>query len=594
MIREIEASLHVHFSHQLLAKAPKSIYFVPIKSPPFATMTTPATYSIEMQGQPQHDETIKAVNADLVETRLAQSDNNVSDGEFDIVYLQGAQFWLVCAVVAIMVFLVNLEVPVVITALVSIANDLKGFDIISWIVSSYLLGYVAFIVICAKFSDIFGRKIMFILSIIIFTIASGACAAAQTMPQLIVFRGFQGVGGGGCWSLATIFITELVPPVKHATIVSNIAIASALAFLVGPIIGGGIASNVTWRWIFIINIPLCALALILAVLFIPKEFPYRSHSESRSTSYKTLLARSTIQRIDTPGTILILLATLTLVAALQEAGQQFPWKSAYVITLLVISGFLWAGLAIWERHVTFSNSIREPILPWRFLLSREIVAVLLNFALVGGPTLIGTLILPQQYQLVYGTSGLEAGVRIIPFTALIAIGAMFSSVAGKHRVSPVYLLLFGSSLQILGFALLGKLPDTLEIPARIYGFQVLAGFGCGMNFSVLLVLMPIVTEKRDNAVGLGAGNQLRFIGGAVTLSIATALFNTYVQPRLKSQLGLSNVNELTQVLPSLVQEVQEDVRHTLATGYSRQILVLAVSAGLQIPSTLLLWRKKQL
>jgi hypothetical protein len=108
-------------------------------------------------------------------------------------------------------------------------------------------------------------------------------------------------------------------------------------------------------------------------------------------------------------------------------------------------------------------------------------------------------ILPQRFQLVYGTSGLEAGVRLIPFTAVIPIGSIFASVlAGRAKIPPVYLLIFGSVLQVLGFALIGTLPSTLDIPSRIYGFQILAGWGCGINFSLLFILIPFVNEKRDN------------------------------------------------------------------------------------------------
>ncbi len=108
-------------------------------------------------------------------------------------------------------------------------------------------------------------------------------------------------------------------------------------------------------------------------------------------------------------------------------------------------------------------------------------------------------ILPQRFQLVYGTSGLDAGVRLIPFSAVIPIGSIFASIlAGKFKIPPVYLLILGSVLQVLGFALIGTLPSTLDIPSRIYGYQVLAGWGCGINFSLLFILLPFVNEKQDN------------------------------------------------------------------------------------------------
>lgn len=106
-------------------------------------------------------------------------------------------------------------------------------------------------------------------------------------------------------------------------------------------------------------------------------------------------------------------------------------------------------------------------------------------------------IIPQRFQLVYGTSGLDAGVRLIPFTITIPVGTIFAStIAGKLRVPPIYLILVGSCLQIIGFSLLGTLPATLEIPRQMYGFEFIAGWGCGMNFSLLFVMIPYVNEKR--------------------------------------------------------------------------------------------------
>ncbi|KAI1441286.1 putative multidrug resistance protein fnx1 [Annulohypoxylon stygium] len=493
----------------------------------------------------------------------------------DIVYTEGARFWCIFAAVAIMMFIVNFELSVVNTTLVAIVNDVGGFDSVSWVVSAYLLGYVGAIVILSNFSDIFGRKLILLISIVVFIIFSAACAAAQTMAQLCIFRGFQGLGGGGCWALSTIYIIEMVPPERYAKFLLHASTTNALALL----------------WIFIINVPICVPAFVVAFLAIPHGFPYGDKpSYLRKAGMKKSLAR-----IDMLGTVLILFALLALTSGFEEADKKFPWKSGYVISLLTISGFLWIALSLWERHVTLSNGAREPVLPWRFFKNRQVVGILLNTIFLGGPTVVCIFTLPQRFQLVYGFSGLDAGVRLIPFTALIPIGSAFGSrISGRFKIPCVYLMLIGSIMQIIDFAFLGTLPKTLTIPTRTYGLEVLAGFGCGINFLMVLLMIPLVTAEMDNAVGMGAGSQFRMIGSSMILAISTSVFNTYARSELQKLLGMSDTEALSELLPTLAPALQEQVRLVLAEGYNRQILVLCVSAAAQIPCNLLMWKKKQI
>ncbi|KAI0481174.1 putative efflux pump antibiotic resistance protein [Xylariaceae sp. FL0804] len=519
-------------------------------------------------------------------------------GQDDIVYIHGARFWAISAVIAILIFLVFLEIPIVVTSVVAITTDLKGFSSVSWIVASYLLGYITVIVVFAKFSDLVGRKVMLLVSAAFFIIFSAACGAAQTMVQVIIFRAFQGVGGGGCYSLCTIMMIEIVPPAKYTQYVSAINVMSALALLLGPILGGAIASHTTWRWVFLINVPIGAVAFVLALFSIPRRFPYQGRSNSsQSESRNRTLSKVTFDRVDLPGALLLMCATLGLTAGFEEADTLFPWKSAYVISLLTGSGILWIILMIWERYVTLSNKVREPVLPWRFAVNRQMVSLLCGYFLLGGPTLIGMFILPQRFQLVYGLSGLDAGVRLIPFSLAIPVATIVAaSVAGKWKVPLMYIFIIGSCFQIIGFALLSTLPFTTYIPARIYGFEILAGWGCGMQFSLLSIAIPIVNDSRDRAVGMAAAAQFRMIGGTIVLSISTSVFNTYMKGQLRSILGTTDIGALASLessINSLPAGLIEPLRSSLARGYNHQTLVLCVSAALQIPSALLLWRKNK-
>ncbi|KAF2971311.1 hypothetical protein GQX73_g2265 [Xylaria multiplex] len=487
-------------------------------------------------------------------------------------YLQGLRLWVVAVAQALMLFITVLEVPVVSTALIPIVDELGEFYNVNWIVNGYLLGYVAVMVVFPKFSDIFGRKPVFLLSIMLFLIFSAACSAAQTMTQLIIFRALQGLGGGGSYSMGMVLVTEPVPRKDYPKYMSLLSIVTCLGLLLGPIIGGAIAAHTTWRWIFIINVPVAVVGLLCAAVSMPRDFPFQGRS-GRPAVIKQLISRSTWGRVDILGTIIFIFAVLSFTAGFMGAGADFPWRSPYVITLLVLSGVFWITLLAWERYTTRKNGRREPILPWRFFTNQTIAAILLGCALVGGPFFVTILLLPQKFQLVNELSGLDAGVRLIPFTLASPVGTgLAAMVAGKFAIPPVWLILFGSLLQAAGFAILGTLPSTLSIPSRVYGAEILAGF----------------------AVAMGAAGQLRMMGGAVAVAIATSVFNGYTKPRLLSILGTSDTTYLLQLLATISPEDQDETRLALAAGYNQQMWVLCAFGAAQFPVALWLWRKKQI
>lgn len=256
------------------------------------------------------------------------------------------------------------------TALISITNDLGGLDHSAWVVSAYLLGYVSFLIIFAKLSDIFGRKLLFCIALLIFTIFSAACGAAQNITQLIVFRAFQGMGGGGCFSVPTAICLELVPKDKYAALTSFISLVFSSSMIAGPIVGGAIAKNTTWRWVFLLNVPAAIPLLVVVVFCIPKNFPNHGKTDVPRRTFKMLMSRQNIERVDFLGGGLLIIATLAMVAALEEAGLSYGWRSAFVITLLCVSAVLWVAFVFWERRVTLVRSITEPVFPWRFFTSR--------------------------------------------------------------------------------------------------------------------------------------------------------------------------------------------------------------------------------
>ncbi|KAK8113577.1 MFS multidrug transporter-like protein [Apiospora sp. TS-2023a] len=516
-------------------------------------------------------------------------------------YLEGKSFWLVTTALAVQVFMVNLEIPVVTTSLVEITRELNGFDKASWVISSYLLGYVAAIVIFAKMSDIYGRKVIFTGSILCFIIFSAACSASQSMTQLIIFRAFQGVGGGGCFSLSQVIITDIVPPERYPKYVSQLSMVSSLALLCGPIVGGAISSYTMWRWIFIINVPISSIALVLAVVGMPRYLGLRHvHNASPpSGDDEHAAVKSTFAKVDILGSLLLLCAVLSLTAAFEEADSEFPWKSAYVITLLIASAALWAMLLLWERSVTQKRSVREPVLPWRFFTNPAMVSVLLGLLFLGGPIVVSIFQLPERFQLVYGLSGLDAGTRLIPFSLAVPFGTgMASALLGKKRIPVLFLLGFGACLQVAGFALLGTLPLTPSIVPRMYAGEVIAGLGCGVNYILYFLLIPNIVAPHDRAVGMGAGNQFRMVGSAIVIAICTSVFNGNMRAKFGTvepswSFDINSVGDLGG-LASLPLDVQDTLKAWLSDSYNTQMFVLCGFAAAQVPAALALWKRNQI
>ncbi|TGO57255.1 hypothetical protein BELL_1354g00020 [Botrytis elliptica] len=239
----------------------------------------------------------------------------------------------------------TIELTVISTSLTSITNDLHGFNKTGWIVTGYLVTYSSTFIIWSKLSDVFGRKSCIITSVFIFVIFSGGCGAAQTITQLIVCRVFQGIGAAGDLALVFAISFEMIPKAEFPTYTAIFAVVTTLGYITGPLIGGGFAQNSTWRWAFLFNVPVGALAIVLLIIFVPNGFPHQNNPNPRSRSLATKFSRSSLAKIDGLGVFLL------LVTVLLSAGNDFAWNSATTIVLFIISGFLWIAFAVNESVI---------------------------------------------------------------------------------------------------------------------------------------------------------------------------------------------------------------------------------------------------
>ncbi|KAI1321022.1 drug resistance transporter [Xylariaceae sp. FL0255] len=504
-------------------------------------------------------------------------------------YIPGWRFYVAGGALQFALFLVNFEITIVSTALVSISNDLNGFGKISWVVTAYLITYTASLVIVARLSDIFGRKITYITTLVVFTAFSGACGGSQTIVELIIFRALQGVGGGGLYAVAFVMIFELVPKNRYPVMVIMAVSLATLGNALGPIFGGLIASRTTWRWVFLLNVPIGATVIIVAYLTVPNEFPFHGNALQGPR------AKPKLSNIDFAGAFLMLLALALLIAGLNEAASNLVWVSPTVLAPIIISGLAWAAFFTYERWYERSGSSIQPVFPWRFCHSRMVTGLVLNSFFTGAVSITLIVLLPLRYQTTLGVNPLEAGIKLLPFDVLTAAGAaMTGAVAKNRRVPPIYIGLFGVLLQVAGLAALPAIPPS---HTAVYGLQVIIGLGAGLNIGLVTMLIPYVVDRTDLAVATAAGTQFRFLGSAVVISIATAVGNSIVKAKLSGALtneqiqGIFVSSALINLLPS---EQQTTVRRQFIDSFNVEFRIVLGFAAASFFTILLLWKRKQI
>ncbi|KAF2798817.1 MFS general substrate transporter [Melanomma pulvis-pyrius CBS 109.77] len=508
-------------------------------------------------------------------------------------YITGWKLHCTTLGIVLSLLLVNLEVTIVGTSLVAITNDLQGFSETSWIVSGYLVTYMGFNIVWGKLSDIFGRKSMFILSMAIFTIWSAGCGASQTMTQLIICRAFQGMGGAGCYSLATVMTYEFVPKDKLGLYGGLNSIAVSLATLMGPLFGGLINNHTTWRWVFYLNLP--AGCFVIAVLFIgiPNGFPYQNEPKDQIRPSGGLKG---LERVDFFGLTMLLAGSLILSAVLLEFSLRKGWANPGSVLLVIFAILAWVVFVGWEWYIAVGDVKVEPLLPWEFVHDRPWMGILLSTFLLGVPFNVIIVFVPQRLQTVCGVSALGAGERLLPYTFSAAFGALLAMIMGsKRRVAVVHILILGSLLQTVGLALLTTLPATTEWPDRAYGFLVIAGVGLGISFGIGILATPFVVAPQNIAVAGGSLIQFRFLGGVIGLAIVSNVFSSRLKEGLEgllSPLEMLALDRDTSTLHTLAPDLKVKVLHVFAKEYNYQNNIIIAFAAAQLLAVAMVWNKR--
>jgi EmrB/QacA subfamily drug resistance transporter len=422
--------------------------------------------------------------------------------------LTGRALGTVFAALMLGMFLAALDQTIVSTALPTIVGDLGGLNHLSWVVTSYLLASTISTPLYGKLGDMVGRKPVFLAAILIFLAGSMLAGLSQSMGELIGFRALQGIGAGGLMVGAQAIIGDIVPPRERGRYMGVIGSVFAVASVAGPLLGGFFVDNLSWRWVFYVNMPVGALAILIVITRLHLHTPHMRHS------------------IDYLGAGLLSGGVAALIMFTTWGGSQYPWGSSTIVGLGVAGVALLVAFVWWERRAP------EPILPLRLFRS-SVFSVSNGMGFAIGMAMFGAIVfIPLYLQLVYGASPTSSGLRMLPLmagllTASIASGRAISRM-GRYRVFPIT----GTAIVIVGMYLLSLLRvGTAPWLASLY--MLVVGIGIGLVMQVLVLVVQNDVQARDIGVATSTATFFRSVGG----SFGVAIFGTIFATRLSDQLA---------------------------------------------------------
>jgi hypothetical protein len=287
--------------------------------------------------------------------------------------------------------------------------------------------------------------------------------------------------------LTFVILPENISPAVYPTYAAVVSSTLAFSSLLGPLLGGIICDNTTWRWVFFLNAPAGLVVLILVFTTLP----------GRPASDEPMLLK--LRRVDWIGAFLVLSSTVLFVTALEQGGTGHSWKSALVLSLLVVSIVLFLTCLCWSWFLDYRARPHEAMVPWSLLTDRFAAGIFLNSFFTGSVFLSSIVVLPQQFQVVYQNGPAESGYHLLCVTL---VSPLFSGVAGflmqKRQTPPLYILIAGQSLTMLGCGLASSIPETARSYfAPEYAYQAIMGAGFGLGLSTAIMAAPLAYSKRN-------------------------------------------------------------------------------------------------
>lgn len=403
--------------------------------------------------------------------------------------------------------LASLDQTIVSTALPTIVGELGGLTHLSWVITAYLLTSTASTPLYGKLSDLYGRKNLYQAAILIFLVGSVLSGAAQSMAQLIVFRAVQGLGAGGLIALAMTIIADVVSPRERGRYQGYMGSVWALSSIAGPLLGGLFVDQLSWRWVFYINLPIGIIAMAVTGIALTLPSARQQHA------------------IDYLGAALLVFGITALLLVTTWGGAEYAWGSATIVGLSV------AGIVALALFVLQERRAAEAILPPR-LFRESVFTISSAIGFISGLAMFGALaFMPIYFQVVNGDSATASGLRMVALmlgaiAASTTVGRLTSR-TGRYRVFPI----IGTAIMLTGLLLLTRLTATTS-DAAVSFYLLVLGIGVGMVMPVIVLAVQNAVAHRDLGAATAGTNLFRSLGGA----FGVAIFGTILRTRLDTEL----------------------------------------------------------
>lgn len=477
------------------------------------------------------------------------------------------RLYLVLGALALAVMLANLETSIIATALPTITGQFNAFESFAWVGTAYIVTSAISTPLLGKLSDLYGRRLIFQSTMVVFLIGSILCGSAQSMGQLIAARAFQGMGGGGIQALAFAILGDIIPPRERGRYMGYFTLAFVGSALLGPLVGGFIIDHFTWPWIFLINVPF--VLIVGTICHFALKLPFKRREA----------------KLDFRGAASLSIGIASLMIGLEEGRQ--GWTEQRVLILFAIAIVSLVVFLIVEQRA------EEPMIPLRLFANKTVRTSALLGMCAGVVTYGAGTFLSLFFQDSLFVSPTESGLRGLPqmlgvTMATFGVGR-FIAVSGRYKPFPI----IGSIVAVIGLVGVAQISGTtgylyLVIP------MILMGFGSASIFTSTSIASQNAVEFHDLGVTTATVMFLRSLGGSLGLAIFGTVLNSTIRHEIPARIGIaadkaSSIIRSPKEIQALPTPARQAVVDSIALGVSRiywlcgGVMVVAILLAIALP-----------